>query len=168
MKYLGPLLILLLLSSHVQAQPSPDPPGYEKPIPVETIPPGDDLIKPLRKGDKAPFDGQLFNIDTSIRWGFWLQQYRYRLVADSKRYQQLCRVETGFRDKKLEIEKSRNDKIDKDLRDRLLRSEKARLAAEEDSRNPPWYSTTEFGMVIGAVATLAVVAVAVWALEARE
>ncbi len=163
------VLLVLLISSSAIAQPSPDPePTYEKPAPVDTIPPGKDKIKSVRKGQVVPFDGQLFDIDTAIRWGFWLQQYKYRLEADSIRFQQLCRVETDFRDRKLGIEKERNGKVETDLRERLLRSEKARLAAEEEARNPPWFSTTAFGVVIGVVATAAVFGIAVAAIDATR
>lgn len=162
------LLIVLLLSSTAIAQDIPSPDGYDKPPPVETIPPGDDVIKPVRKGQAAPFDGQLFDVDTAIRWAFWLQQYKYRLDADAQRYQQVCKVEKNYRDKKLEIEKDRGSKVEKDLKDRLLRSEKARLAAEEEARNPPWYNTRTFGVIVGVVATVGVMALGIWALEARQ
>ena len=172
MKYLI-LLFVLLTSSSALAQeapvPSSDPEStYEKPAPVETIPLGKDKITSVRKGALVPYDGQLFDIDTAIRWGFWLQQYKYRLEADTKKYQQLCRVEMNFRDKKLTIERERNKTVEKDLRNRLLRSEKARLAAEEEARNPPWYSTPTFGVVLGAVATAAVFGIAVAAIDATR
>lgn len=160
MRTLTLLFIMLTLSTaHAQETPSSES-RYEKPLPVETIPPGDDKITVMQKGHPAPYDGQLFDIDTAIRWAFWLQQYKYRLRADALKYQQLCEVETGFRDQKLVIEKERNKTIDTDLRDRLLRSEKARLAAEEEARNPPWYSTWTFGLVTGVVATAVIFGVA--------
>jgi hypothetical protein len=155
-------LLILFTSTTTWAQEeiSPDP--------IVTIPTGDDHISTLKKGQPAPFDGQLFDTDTAIRWGFWLQQYKYRLGADAKKYQQLCRVEMDFRDKKLAIEQERSEKVEKDLRDRLLRSEKARVAAEEEANDPPWYNTRVFGVIIGVVATAAVFGVAVAAVSATR
>ena len=113
-------------------------------------------------------DGQIFSIDTAIRWGFWLQQYKYRLVADSMRYQQLCWVEKNYRDRKLEIEKVRNEKVERDLRERLHRSERSRLAAEEVARNPSWYRTETFGIIVGVVATGTIFGIAVAAIDASS
>lgn len=153
------LLLILLLPGLASAQDA-------KPKPVETIPPGEDKITPIRKGQLAPYDGQLFDIDTAIRWGFWLQQYKYRLEADALYYQQVCRVETDFQGRKFRIEEERNRKIEEDLNKRLLRSEEARLVAEEEVRNPAWYRTPEFGGVVGVVMTVGVVALAIWAVDA--
>lgn len=144
--------------------PSPD----RKHPPVEAIPPGEDQITPLKKGEPAPYSGQLFGVDTAIRWGNWLQQYRYRLVWDVELEQSICAEEKTYKDSLLSIEKQRAEKVEVSLRTALRESEKERLEAEEAARNPPWYSTMEFGVVVGAVAAVGVMAVAIWALEARN
>ena len=133
--------------------------------PISTIPPGDDKIVSVKKTDPAPIDGQLYSTDTAIRWAFWLQQYKYRLKADVEQAQQVCKAETDYRDKALVIENDRNGKVEKDLTDRLIRSEKARLAAEDEARNPPWYRTTGFGVVLGVVTTAGLVSLSIWALH---
>lgn len=158
------LPLLALAQEPAKASPSPDPSHP----PVETIPPGEDKIVPLKQGEKAPYDGQLFSVDTSIRWGNWLQQYRYRLIWDVELEKQVCTEEITYRDNLLTIEKDRASKTEESFREALQRSEKARLIAEEAARNPPWYSTVEFGVVVGAVSAVAILAVAVWALEARN
>jgi hypothetical protein len=155
------IFFVLLLSLPIWAQDA----EYDAP-PIVSIPPGPDKITSLKKGDKAPYDGQLFNIDTAIRWGFWLQQYKYRLAADVKEQRHLCEVEKEFKDTALVVEKTRARTVEKDLRDRLVKSEQARVNAEEDARNPPWYSTVEFGIAIGVISTAAVFALAVWAVDA--
>jgi hypothetical protein len=136
--------------------------------PIITLPPGADNIVPLLKSGKAPFSGQLFDTNTALRWGFWLQQYKLRLKSDVGVVRSLCTAEITYKDKALGIEQVRARAVEKDLDARLLRSEKARLAAEEYARNPPWYNTRTFGAVIGVVATVGVVALSVWALEARS
>lgn len=155
------LLIVLLLAPVANAQPSPDASP-----PIEAIPPGEDIIVPLLKGYPAPFGGQLYDPLTALRWANWLQQYKYRLIWDVEKEQSICTVEKTYRDELLKAEETRAQKVELDLVGRLERSEQARLVAEEAARNPPWYSTTEFGMVIGMVVTAGVVALAVWAIDA--
>jgi hypothetical protein len=161
------LLLLVLLPSVALAQEpiSPDPPSSP---PVEAIPPGDDVIVPLPKGHVAPFGGQLYDPLTALRWANWLQQYKYRLKWDVEKEQKVCTVEKKYRDDLLKAEETRALKVEADLVERLGRSEQARLNAEEEARNPPWYSTTAFGVVIGAVATAAVFGIAVAAIDATR
>jgi hypothetical protein len=163
------LLVFLLPLTALAQQPPPDAtvpsPDAAHP-PVESIPPGTDKIVPLAKGEEAPFGGQLFDPSTAIRWGNWLMQYKYRLVWDVELEQKVCTEEKTYRDNLLTIEKERAQKVETSLRVALRSSEKERLEAEEAARNPPWYSTMEFGMVMGAVVTAGVVALAVWAVDA--
>jgi hypothetical protein len=154
------------LAQDAAPTPSPDPPAALPPI--QTIPPGDDVIAPLRKGQAAPFTGQLFGPNTALRWGNWLQQYKYRLKWDVAAVQNKCTIEINYQSSLLTIEKDRAQKVETDLTTRLGRSEEARLNAEEEARNPPWYSTTAFGVIIGAVATAAVFGIAVAAIDATR
>jgi hypothetical protein len=161
-------LFLLPVGGDAQ-QPPPDAtvpsPDASHP-PVEAIPLGEDKIVSLSAGQEAPFGGQLFDPSTAIRWGNWLMQYKYRLVWDVELEQKVCTEEKTYRDSLLVIEKDRAEKVETSLRTALRESEKERLEAEEAARNPPWYSTMEFGMVMGAVVTAGVVALAVWAVDA--
>ncbi len=137
--------------------------------PVKEIPPGEDIIVPVKKGQPAPIDGQVFSPDTAVRWANWLQQYRLRLDWDVQYAEDVCKEETGYRDKLLTIEKERGASTEKSLRDELLKSEQGRIAAEQEVRDgPPWYNTTEFGIVVGTVITVGAVALSIWALEARK
>lgn len=137
------LLLALTITATAQAQR------------IEDIPPGKDEIVSLPKGEKAPFDGQLFSNDTALRWGNWLVQLKTRLKADVEREQGICVAEKDFQYESLEIEKARAKTVEKDLKARLLRSEKARLKAEDEARNPPWYRSIWLGVGGGVVATLA-------------
>jgi len=135
--------------------------------PVQEIPPGADEIVSVKKGQPAPFDGQLFSPDTALRWANWLQQYKYRLVWDVEREQKLCVEENGYRDKLLVIEKERSKKVEDDLTERLKVTEQARIDAEL-AQEPPWYNTTVFGIVVGTAVTAGAFALSIWALEARN
>ena len=149
----------LLLPATALAQASP---------PIQPIPTGDDKIVPVREGEKAPFTGQLFDQPTALRWGNWLLQYKYRLQWDVQKEKSVCLVEVEYRDKVLQIEKDRARAVETDLMERLERAEAARLAAEEEARNPSWYNTREFGVVLGVTGTVGIMALSIWALEARN
>lgn len=139
----------------------------QKPAPLWTLP-GDDKIVVLRKGAEAPFDGQLFSPETALRWSSWLEQYRERLELDVKYATDLAAAEQVYQQAILESERKNHETIRADLQLRLQRSEKARLLAEEAARNPAWYRTREFGLVLGVVSSVAVLGLSVWALEARQ
>lgn len=149
MRYL--VLLVFLLSSSIAYGQSP---------PIETIPPGEDVITPLHKGDAAPYSGQLFDIDTSIRWGNWLQQYKYRLEWDVTKVEKTCKVQENYYKDLLQIEKDRAKKVEVDLTDRLKKAEEERIQAEDT----PWYNTTEFGVVLGVVSTSLIFGIAVAAI----
>lgn len=152
------LVVALLAPSVVLAQPS-----------VESIPPGEDIIVPVKKGAAAPIDGQLFSPETALRWANFLQQYKLRLAWDVKYAEDVCKEETAYRDKLLVIEKDRSAATEKSLRDELLKSEKSRIEAEEEVREgPAWYETVEFGIVLGTAVTAGAFALSIWALEARN
>jgi hypothetical protein len=136
--------------------------------PIEAVPPGEDKIVVVREGEKVPFAGQLYDGPTALRWANWLEQYRFRLRVDVEVEKSKGEVEKTYVKSLMQIEKDKNEVIQKDLRERLARSEQARLVAEEEARNPPWYKTREFGLILGVVGTAAAVGLSVWALEARK
>jgi len=133
--------------------------------PIPPIPPGDDKIVPVKEGDKAPFTGQLFDQSTALRWGNWLQQYKLRLSQDVDREKKTCEVQVKYKDEVLRIEEKRAATITEDLRNRLQKTEEARLRAEEEARNPSWYTTRTFGVIVGAVGTAAIFGFSVYAID---
>jgi hypothetical protein len=149
-------LIVFMIPSIVMAQTAP---------PIQVWPPGEDNIAPLRLGEKAPYDGQLFTPETALRWGNMLQQYQLRLKLDVQLEIDRCKAETAYRDKLLKIEKTRARSVEKDLQSRLLRVEKINAELEEEFRNPPWYNTRTFGVIVGVLATSAIVGMSVLAVN---
>lgn len=139
----------------------------QKPAPLWTLP-GEDKIVVLKKGAEAPFDGQLFSPETALRWASWLEQYQARLELDVSQVRELGLIEVDYQKDLLAAQKRACDASRTDLLTRLERSEKARLAAEEAVRNPAWYRTREFGLVLGVVGSVAILGLSVWALEARQ
>ena len=150
-------LFALLLSSAVHAQDSG----------IVTIPPGDDLIIQMDKGEPAPYGGQLFSTDTALRWGFWLQQYRLRLKLDVETAEKKCKVQLEYKDRELQIEKARALAMEKDLETRLVRSEEHSLKWQDEAMNPPFFKTFEFGLLVGVVVTGVTSAVLAWVLNQK-
>lgn len=155
MKYLLILSVLLMTSLARAEEPLPTPA-------IITFPTGDDNIVSVRKGEAAPYAGQLFDENTALRWAMWLQQYKLRYGADLKAERERSEVLVAREAVYRAIESDRNAKSEKDLRERLLAAEKARLNAEEKLRNPPIWKEPGLWFGTGVVTTLvAVVAVAV-------
>lgn len=120
---------------------------------VRDIPEGDDVIVTLKKGEPAPFVGQLFDINTSLRWANWLAQYKDKVVADAKKAKEHCDSELEYQQDLNDADYARLDVLNSDLKTRLMRSEKGRLQAEYERDNPAWYSSVWFGVVLGVVTT---------------
>lgn len=149
-------VLTLLLSAAVSAQE------------IQNIPPGEDVIVPLSKGQAAPFEGQLFNTNTALRWGFWLEQYKFHLKLDIDTALKTCAVNKEHDQQILTLRLDADQKIEADLRARLLASEKARLAAEDESRNPPWYRSREFGTITGVIGSAVVFVLSIYAVNAAQ
>ena len=150
MKLLVLLAILLLPSLAFAEEPLPTPA-------IITFPPGEDAIISVKKGEPAPYAGQLYDENTALRWAMWLQQYKLRYGADMKAAQDSCKVEVAREGVYRAIESERNRKSEKDLSTRLLASEKGRLEAEEKLRNPPFWKEPVVWYVTGVVTAALVV-----------
>lgn len=120
---------------------------------VRDIPAGDDVIVSVRKDEPAPFAGQLFDINTSLRWANWLAQYKDKVAADAKKSKTQCESDLAYVQDLDDVDIARLDVLNSDLKLRLTRSEKGRLQAQHDLDNPAWYSSPWFGFVVGAVGT---------------
>lgn len=124
---------------------------------VATIPPGDDNIVSVKKGEPAPFAGQLFDTDTAIRWGLWLQQYQSLTDLNLQRQEAVCKAELNYKQTLSDIEAEKAQLTASDLLARLKRSEDARTKAEQELSSPPWYRSGTFQFSLGVLATVAVV-----------
>lgn len=123
------------------------------------FPPGDDRIIPLVTGERAPFDGQLFDQDTALRFGFRIQRLRLQLEQGVAREREICAVQTDLWETKFDLNQERYDFNLGLLRIALADSQKAAdVLAEQlaEAGDPPWYRTVEFGIVVGVVGTVVV------------
>jgi hypothetical protein len=150
-------LFVLLLSSAAHADDG-----------IVTLPPGEDAIAQMDKGDPAPFDGQLFSTDTAMRWGFWLQQYKLKLKADVERERRLSRIKLDYKNTELRIQREHAAAVIRDLQDRLLKTEKRAIEAEDDARNPSFFKTFQWGLIVGLVVTGATTALILWGIGQKE
>lgn len=146
MKRLLPALLVLSLSSQALADP---------PAPVKSIPPGEDKIVIIRKDEKAPFSGQLFDTDTAIRWGNWLEQYRFRLELDKETQDSIHQAQINYLNQVIKIEQEKYKETTEVQRQTIMELEKK--AAEPD----PWYESFQTGLVVGVVCTVVVGGIAV-------
>jgi hypothetical protein len=144
------------------------PPAWGQSPPIETIPPGEDHITPVAKGQPAPYEGQLFDPLTALRWGMWLQQYKLRLHVDVEREQKMCVARLDFRKEELRIEREKSKAIADDLNKRLLVSEKQRVAAEELRLNPPFLDSPVFYYGLGVVTVGVISGLTVWGVSAAN
>lgn len=117
---------------------------------LKDIPPGEDVIQSLHKGDPAPFTGQLFDTDTSLRWANWLNQYRVILEAGQDKSKASCQSDLTFQNDVHNIEMNNLEALNVDLTKRLQNSEQNRLQLQQDSS--AWYNSIWFGIVLGAAA----------------
>lgn len=149
------LILALLVPAHALAEDQADP------VPIATIPPGDDNIVLLEKGQVAPYSGHLFDTTTALRWSNWLEQYKFRLKLDVKAEQNKCKIDLNYHADLANIEKTRTETIEVDLRKRLQTSETRNIKLSNELMNRSFFSTMEFGLILGIIVTSgAVVAIA--------
>jgi hypothetical protein len=114
---------------------------------VQTIPPGDDVIVVVHKGDPAPFTGQLFDNATSVRWALWLQQYKQLLDLHDAHAKAVCQADLDHERALQAIDAQQAQTVRDDLKKRLGESEQRRAELE----NPSWYQSPIFYFAVGAV-----------------
>lgn len=118
---------------------------------VQDIPAGEDVIAAVKKGEPAPFNGQIFDINTALRWANWLSQYKGKLAAVERRERALCQSELSYQHDLDQLEIDELKTLNIDLKTRLKRSETVKAQAEYDRDHPSWYSSVWFGVALGAL-----------------
>lgn len=132
---------------------------------VQSIPPGDDKITPLRKGDPVPYDGQLFDNATALRWGNWLLQYKLRLDLDVGYEQKLRQADVSLWTQKYDISEKKYETVTADYQRKVAALEGQVVQYRMEVQNPPWYRSPLFGFTVGIVFTGLCVGVGAYALN---
>lgn len=153
MKYNALIAWLVLLSFCLPAI------SYAQTITLQPIPPGDDQILFLQMGQPAPYDGQLFDNPTAMRWGNWLRQWKLRYEIDMKEQAQLCTNDKNLAQYKLELEQQKYNQVVA-----TYAAEVTRLNTQL-SQPTPWYKTQTFGIGIGVASTLVLTGVVVYGVS---
>lgn len=152
--YLVLASILLYSGSLGATPPGADVPDVASATPsIQTIPPGKDKIAPIKKGDAAPFDGQLFDNDTALRWGNWLLQYKLRLNLDVEQQKKILGADVELWKHKYEISEKKYETVTLDYQNRLAASESLVAKYRTEIDNPSWYRSPVFGFAMGVVFT---------------
>ncbi len=141
MKYFLFVLLFLLPASAF---------GQEFP-PILTIPPGNDNIVVVKKGEPVPFTGQLLDGPTALRWANWLEQYRTRLKLDVQFQKQFDAAELKAVNTQLDAERKKYLEVTKLYETKISELEK------KLEKPVPWYKTSEFGFSMGVLVSLVVV-----------
>jgi hypothetical protein len=144
---------MFVSTAAAQVPPLPKVPRYS----LDSTPAGADVIHPLRRNQPAPVDGQLFDSATALRWGNYLEQYRLRLDTCYDTADHLLQAERRYW---VEVTAAQQEHLTAYRADAL-----SRLAAQDKAvaklstalaAGTPWYSTREFGLVLGVTGTLSV------------
>lgn len=129
------VFVFLAFSAPVSAQLEPP-----------DIPPGEDHIEALSAGSLAPFDGQLLETDTAIRWANRLRWYRHELQLQTELHAEALVAVQDSREAAIRIvEASYSREIEglrQDLRDQAETFVKAKR---------PFVRTGAFGFIVGVV-----------------
>lgn len=120
---------------------------------IQDIPPGEDVIVGVLKGESTPFNGQLFDIKTAVRWANWLTQYKEKIEVDAAKSKALCTSELAYQQDISDADIQHFDRANTDLKIRLQRAEEKRIQAEHERDHPAWYTSPWFGVVVGVMMT---------------
>lgn len=135
---------------------------------LQDIPSGPDKIIPLRKGDPTPFDGQLYDNQTALRWGNWLLQYKFRLEADVNLQRKLGEADTELWKKKYELMEDKYKVTTTDYQAQVAHWQTETARYKVESENPPWYRTPLMGFALGVVFTGATIGLGAYAIHALK
>lgn len=136
------VLAMMLLSATAMADPA-----------VIDIPPGEDTIITLRKDVPAPWTGQLYSNETSLRWANWLQQYRFQLKQSELYGQEKLKAGEALCLRKSEVTAAGHAEAIKLYRDRVVAQQASIATLQAELADPPFYRTVWFGFVTGVIVT---------------
>lgn len=140
-------------------------PVFAQDKPIKDVPAGDDKIVVVRKGDTVPFDGQLFDSSTALRWANWLKQYQLVLKIDGEYRDKLCKAQTDYNQKVIEAQEVRYKTVTLDYQSTVAKQQTEMMELRRSMDEPPFYKSVWFGVVIGVVMTGAAVGLGVYATK---
>jgi len=133
----------------------------DPPPPLTPIPTGDDRISALKEGQAAPFAGQIFDAPTALRWANYLHQCKYRLGADVDFQKKLDDVDKKAVETVLALERQKYAEVTHDLEARLVEAVNA-------ANHPPFYKEVWFGVTLGVIGSVGLMAATAAVLHATK
>ena len=118
---------------------------------VEDIPPGEDRIVSVTAGSPAPFTGQLFDPETSLRWANWLAQYKLRLQHLESFSAERLTIERAFQAKQETILANAAHREASWYQSQLQAQSAETLRLKQEMSDPPFYRTVWCGFVAGVL-----------------
>ena len=101
----------------------------------------------LPMGEPAPYNGQLYDNETAMRWANWLRMWRKQYEIDMNASMQTCAVDKKGLTLKLDLERKKYEDTSK-----VYQSEIDKLNATINSK--AWYSNPWAAAGLGAVGAL--------------
>jgi hypothetical protein len=132
---------------------------------VVSVPPGDDVILPVVKGQPSPISGQVFSPETALRWANWLKQYQLVLKLNHEYDTKICKANTDFLQTNLDQERARYKVVSEDYQKRLAAAQDENNQLRLQLASPPWYNTVWFGVGLGVLTTSVAVGMGIYAAK---
>lgn len=127
----APLFVVLLLTRTVFAEPPQ----------VRAIPEGPDVITAVKKGEPAPYAGQLLDPATALRFANWIEQYRAALQIESEFQTALRTVEVALWRQKFDASETKYKVV--------VEADQKTLAELRAKADRPFYDSPWFGFALG-------------------
>lgn len=119
---------------------------------------GEDRIVHLMAGDKAPYEGVLFDLPAASRWSLRQDWYQKQLVIDSDALRSVSIYEVAACQQLRAAETSSYGREITGLRTDLHKQ----AAVYAKSQNPPFYKTAGFGFAGGVVLSVLLAGAVAW------
>jgi len=113
---------------------------------------GEAKVQALEKGQRAPFSGMLFPTEMAVKLGLKVERLEKHLTLDVDREKRFCQAQLEFGERLLQLETNRRDNEIEILR--------TQIADQQEMLDDPipWYKTWTFGLVVGVVSSVLLVA----------
>ena len=132
---------------------------------VKDIPAGEDKIVPLRRGEPAPLDGQLFDSPTALRWSNWLIQLKTQLDLEVEYRKKVFAVDEKYFTDKLELETTKYSLVVGSYQTDIAALKNKITVLQDKVDNPSFLKSPLLWFITGVMATGAVVALTAYAVH---
>jgi uncharacterized protein YdiU (UPF0061 family) len=115
--------------------------AFAEPPKVRSIPEGPDVIQAVKKGEPAPYAGQLFDPPTALRFVNWIEQYRALVRIEEETQRALREAEVNLWRQKFDASEARYKVV--------VEADQKALAELRAKTDRPFYDSPWFGFALG-------------------